>query len=191
MRKSAVLLISTLMFTAMPAVAMKISGVDIPDSLKPVNSDITLLLNGAGIREKFFMDIYIGALYLPERSDNAAAILSSMESASVLMHFLYKTVSKEKITSGWNQGLESNLSATEMQALRPALEKFNQLFLTVHAGDAIRIDYVPGNGTVVRINNEWRGKVADDTFFPALLKVWLGDQPVSKSLKNAMLGGAQ
>jgi hypothetical protein len=191
MRKAAMYLLSILIFTTVPAHAIKISDVEIPDTLKPFNSDVTLQLNGAGIREKFFMDIYIGALYLPEKSASAAAILSSPEPASVLMHFLYKTVSKEKITAGWMEGLEANLSPAEMQRLQPALEQFNQLFLTVHAGDAIRIDYQPGSGTEVRINNEWRGKVAGDAFFPALLKVWLGEHPVSDSLKNAMLGGEQ
>ena len=190
MRIASICLFSTLVFTATPARAIMISDVEIPDTLTPVNSNVTLQLNGAGIREKFFMDIYIGALYLPEKSASAAAILSSPEPASVLMHFLYKTVSKEKITAGWTEGLEANHSPAEMQRLQPMLEQFNHLFLTVHAGDAIRIDYLPGNGTEVRINNEWRGKIAGDTFFPALLRVWLGEHPVSESLKNAMLGVA-
>jgi hypothetical protein len=188
MRNAAIYVFTILIFTATPARAIRISDVEIPDMLTPVNSAVTLQLNGAGIREKLFMDIYIGALYLPEKSASAAAILSSPEPASVLMHFLYKTVSKEKITAGWTEGLEANHSPAEMQLLQPKLEQFNQLFLTVHAGDVIRIDYLPGNGTEVRINNEWRGKVAGDAFFPALLKVWLGEHPVSISLKNAMLG---
>jgi hypothetical protein len=189
MRIAATYLLSILIFTTAPALAIRISDVEIPDTLRPVNSNTTLQLNGAGIREKFFMDIYIGALYLPKKSTSAREILSSPEPASVLMHFLYKTVSKGKITTGWTEGLEANHTPAEMRMLRPILEQFNQLFLTVHAGDAIRIDYLPDSGTEVRINNVWRGKVAGDAFFPALLKVWLGEHPVSESLKDAMLGG--
>ena len=191
MKNAAKHLFSILVFTTAPVHAIEIADVEIPDTLAPVNRDVTLQLNGAGIREKFFVDIYIGALYLPGKSTSAAAILSGAEPASVLMHFLYGTVSKEKITSGWTEGLEANHSPAEMRKLQPALEQFNQLFLTVHAGDEIRIDYFPGEGTEVRINNEWRGKVAGDAFFHALLMIWLGEHPVSESLKNAMLGGAQ
>ena len=45
-----------------------------------------------------------------------------------------------------------------------------------------------GTGTAVRINDELRGTVAGNAFYRALLKVWLGDKPVSKPLKKAMLG---
>ena len=191
MNKAAMYLFLILICATAPARAIKISDVEIPDTLTPVNSDITLQLNGAGIREKFFMDIYIGALYLPEKSTSAAAILSSEKPASVLMHFLYSTVSKEKITAGWTEGLEANHSPEEMRKLQPALDQFNQLFLTMHSGDEIHIDHLPGKGTEVRINNEWRGKVDGDALFPALLKIWLGEHPVSESLKDAMLGGEQ
>ena len=182
------LLLSVLVVTSMPAAAYRVADVDIPDSIQLVDSDTMLVLNGAGIREKFFMDIYIGALYLPAKTPDAATILSDTEPASVLMHFLYSEVSKSKITDGWNEGMQANTTATEMEALRPGLDKFNDLFLTVHEGDVIRIDYLPGNGTVVRINGEWRGTVAGETFFRTLLRTWLGSSPVSKKLKAGMLG---
>jgi hypothetical protein len=41
----------------------------------------------------------------------------------------------------------------------------------------------------VRLNGEWRGSVEGNDFFRALLKVWLGPDPASKSLKQDMLGG--
>jgi hypothetical protein len=40
----------------------------------------------------------------------------------------------------------------------------------------------------VRINAELQGTVPGNDFFRALLKIWLGDRPVSKSLKQGMLG---
>jgi long-chain acyl-CoA synthetase len=38
------------------------------------------------------------------------------------------------------------------------------------------------------LNSEARGKVANAAFARALLKVWLGDNPVDASLKKALLG---
>jgi hypothetical protein len=188
MKNTACMLLTVLILASTPAAAYRIADVDIPDSVQLANNDTKLVLNGAGLREKFFMDIYIGALYLPVKTPDADAILGAAGPTSILMHFLYKEVSKNKITDGWNDGLEANTSPAEMDALRPDLEKFNGLFLTVHKGDVIRIDYQPGTGTEVRINGEWRGTVEGETFFRALLKVWLGSSPVSKALKAGMLG---
>lgn len=181
------LLICTIWIHA-PAIARNVGDVAIPDTLTLPNSTHELLLNGAGIRKKFFMDIYVGALYLPARTADASAVLADSGAASVLMHFVYKEVGKDKIVAGWEDGLKDNTSPEEYQALAERLEKFNALFRTVHKGDSIRIDFNPAVGTEVRINNEWRGAVEGNDFFRALLRIWLGEHPVSDSLKDGMLG---
>jgi len=183
------LLLLSLLCTSLPASALGLEGVDIPDTLTLPGSDQKLILNGAAIRKKFFLNIYIGALYLPARTTDASAILTDTGAASVLMHFLYKEVGKDKITDGWNDGLRENITTEEFQALAKRLEQFNSLFRTVRKGDEIRIDYNPVSGTAVRINDEWRGSVEGNDFFRALLKIWLGGHPVSSALKNGMLGG--
>ena len=188
MHKPAIILLFCLFIINTPVAAKEIEGVVIPDTLAAANSDSSLVLNGAGIREKFFLDIYIGALYLPARTPDASAILSDTGPASILMHILYGEVSKQKITAGWTDGLEANLSDQEMQALKPQLEKFNSLFQDLHKGDQIRIDYIPGTGTEVRINKELRGAVEGNDFYRSLLKIWIGSHPVTKSLKREMLG---
>ena len=68
------------------------------------------------------------------------------------------------------------------------LAMFNRLFRTVRKGDVIRIDYLPDSGTEVRINGEWRGAVEGNDFFRAILSIWLGDKPVTESLRKGMLG---
>jgi len=145
-------------------------------------------LNGAGIREKFFLNIYIGALYLEQTMHEPGAILADTGYASILMHFTYHEVSNEKITDGWTDGLKANLTAQRMQDIKPRLDRFNSLFRTVVKGDVIRIDYLPGTGTQVRINNELRGSVEGNDFFRDLLRIWLGAHPVSKTLKHDLLG---
>ena len=99
MLKPAIILLFCLFIINAPVAAKEIEGVAIPDTLAFANSDSSLVLNGAGIREKFFLDIYIGALYLPARTPDASAILSDTGPASVLMHILYGEVSKQKITN--------------------------------------------------------------------------------------------
>jgi hypothetical protein len=188
MTRVTAIIFTCLALASQPLQALTIDDVDIPDSVTLPGNGTRLVLNGAGVREKFFMDIYIGALYLEHRTQDPAAILADTGHAGVLMHFTYSEVGREKIIAGWVDGLEANLTKERMQAIRPRLEKFNGLFRSVVKGDVIRIDYVPDSGTQVRINGEWRGSVAGNDFFRDLLRIWLGTSPVSKSLKHDMLG---
>lgn len=188
MFKTVAVLLFSLVTGVSTASAAGSSDTRIPGVVRLANTDTELLLNGSGIRKKFFMDIYIGALYLPATTGDVQAILSDTGPASVRMHFLYQEVGKQKIVDGWHDGLSDNLSAADYAALQPQLEQFNSLFRTVHRDDVISIDYSPDTGTEVRINNERRGSVAGNEFFRALLRVWLGSRPVSKALKQDMLG---
>ncbi len=56
-------------------------------------------------------------------------------------------------------------------------------------GDVIALDWLPGSGTRVLLNGETKGTpIAGEDFYRALLRIWLGDDPVSGSLKKALLG---
>ena len=188
MNKKSFILLLCLSLTGFTVTALEMGGVNIPDTLSLPNSGPTLVLNGAGIREKFFMDIYIGALYLETKTSSEKEILNGTGAASILMHFLHSEVSKDKITDGWINGLERNVPPEKMQPLEARLAMFNKLFRTVRKGDEIRIDYLPESGTQVRISGEWRGTVEGNDFFRALLSIWLGEKPVTKSLRSGMLG---
>jgi hypothetical protein len=49
---------------------------------------------------------------------------------------------------------------------------------------------VPGVGTRVGIDGKERGKpIAGEDFHLALLRIWLGENPVDRDLKRALLGG--
>jgi hypothetical protein len=54
----------------------------------------------------------------------------------------------------------------------------------------ITLDYIPESGTRVTLNGEPKGEaIAGDDFYRALLRIWLGENPVDSSLKKALLGG--
>lgn len=188
MRKLSILFAISVLTVSQAAVGKEVGGIDIAESITPQGSGSELVLNGAGIRKKFFMDIYVGALYLPARTSSAEAIISDTGAAGVDMHIVYKEIDRQKLTDGWEDGFRLNLTADQLAALRPKLDSFNALFTAVRKGDVIRIAYIPGTGTEVRINDVMRGAVEGNDFFRALLKVWLGDRPVSKSLRQEMLG---
>ncbi len=179
------LLMATL---ALPASAREVAGVELPETLTLHTDDTPLVLNGAGIRRKFFFRIYVGALYLPRKVETAEAVLALPGPKRVRMHFLYEEVSRDKLANGWEEGFEANQDGATLAKLRPRLERFNALFPDVKRGDVIDLDYLPGRGTEVWINDSLAGRIAGEDFYRALLMVWLGAQPADDDLRAAMLG---
>lgn len=174
------------LLTLTQVVATELAGIKLDDLITIANTKLSL--NGAGIRSKFIFDIYVGGLYLQQPAKTTKAILSANGPKRVRMVFLYDEVSKEKLTNGWSEGFENNLSEAELSRLKSKITAFNGLFETVHKGDIIDLDYIPEKGTFVYYNSKPRGSIEGRAFNTALLKIWLGDEPADEALKEAMLG---
>lgn len=168
--------------------AIEIADTEITPQASIADLKKPLLLNGAGIRYKFFFKVYIGALYLAQKQSGPKAILESDGPNRVLMHFIYDEVSQEKLVNAWQEGFENNTEKAKMEGLKDRLAKFNMFFTTVHAGDVVLLDYVPGKGTTVNVKGVEKGVIKGADFNRALLAVWLGEEPVTEDLKEAMLG---
>lgn len=147
-----------------------------------------LQLNGVGMRTKFVFDVYIGALYTEAAATTRDDVQAQKGPKRVLMHFVYDEVEAEKLVNGWTEGFEENQTEEQFKVLNDRLNKFNAMFVTVHAGDVVLLDYVPGTGTVVKIRGEKKGVIEGADFYSALLDVWLGEEPADGDLKDAMLG---
>lgn len=178
---------------ALPAAqALELAGVTMPEAVKTHADGIELKLNGAGIRQRFFMDIYVGALYLPQPARDTAAVLDQRGAKRMSLHFVYKEIDAETLVAAWNEGFEKNLPPEQFRALRPRIANFNGLFPTLRKGDHVDIDILPraekGATTQVWINGTLRGKVGGGDFARALLQIWLGQHPVDADLKQALLG---
>ena len=166
--------------------SVEIEGVNIPKVIKLDNEFLTL--NGAGIRTKFFFNIYIGSLYLKDKESNIDEILSDTQAKRISLHFLYKEVSKEKLTNGWIDGFKNNNNEIIFKSLKERLNKFNSYFDTTHKGDIVILDFLSNKKTRITINTKDKGEIMGNDFQVALLKVWFGDDPADYNLKEAMLG---
>ncbi len=173
---------------ALPVQAREVAGVEVPESVTLHNDDTPLVLNGAGVRRKFFFKIYVGALYLPQKVHSAEAVFAQTGPKRVRMHFLYDEVPRAKLVKAWEEGFAANQDAATLARLRERLDRFNALFPDVKRGDVIDLDYVPERGTEVWINNSLAGSIEGADFQRALLAVWLGAEPADAALRDAMLG---
>jgi hypothetical protein len=151
--------------------AAELSGIFIDDEIKMPGGQ-TLLLNGAGLREKFWVDVYVGSLYLPSKSSDVAEILSRHGPWRVQLDFVYKEVDREKLITAWREGFEKNQSAETLQQLQPRIEQFYQYFdSNVVAKEQYAFDYIPDQGVRITRNDKVLGMIAGKDFKNALLEI--------------------
>jgi len=167
------------------AYAGEMEGVTFPDKIAVGTANLTL--NGLGIRTKMFFKIYIGALYLPAKESDPAKILATDGPKQLVMHFLYKEVSKEKLVEGWDDGFKNN-SGDKVAALKDQIAKFDGFWSEMKKGDVAVMTYVPGQGTKVEIKGQEMGVIEGKEFAQALFAIWIGPKPPTEDLKKGLLG---
>jgi hypothetical protein len=155
-------------------------------------SGAALQLNGAGLRTRVFFKVYVAALYVPQKSDNAATLLAQKGPRRIQISML-RNVDADTFSGALNEGLRNNLSEAQLAGFKPQIEALGAVFQSVgeaRKGDTILIDYVPEAGTRIVVNGQARGNaIAGEDFYAALLRVWLGDKPVDADLRKGLLGG--
>lgn len=177
-----------LLVAACNAHALEIYGAKIAETAEVDGTP--LLLNGAGTRVKYFIKVYVTALYLHAKKTDAAGILADTKAKRVNLIFLREADADQFITA-MDEGLNDNNSPAALAALSTQLNTFRQMIINsgeVNPGDVVTLDYLPKSGTQVLLNGKSLGVVAGDQLYTALLKIWLGENPVDTRLKKALLG---
>lgn len=150
-----------------------------------VKGDV-LTYNGAGLRQKYGFDLYVGALYLPNQSSDANKVINSDEIQSINIKIISNKVTRDKFNETVSEGFSkaSHGKATEEQR-----KLFKSFFSDeIKNKDDILLIYKPGKGVAVMINGKYKGVVGNLEFKKALWSIWLGTNPADEKLKKKMLG---
>ena len=161
-----------------------LAGVTFPD--KHVVDQQTLNLNGLGLREKFWVDIYVAALYLPFQSKNPNKVIKSDVPKRLDIEFIYSKVPKQKMLDTFEQNLKDN-----PQISPPAQEKMRSCykwFQNFTTGDTVSFIYEPKQGTTFIVNGSPKATIPGIDFMEAVFTIYLGPKPASVPLRQALLG---
>jgi len=169
------------------ASAVEIAGVKVADQLKL--GETTLELNGAGVRSKWFFDLYVGSLYLPEKTEDASAILAKDEIQIIQLAIISDMITSEKMQAATREGFDNSLGGNT-EPLQTEIDQFLTFFAEpIQDGDKFVIAYFPGTGIDVMKNNKTVGSIASGVDFKqAVFGIWLSSKPAQKDLKKSMLG---
>lgn len=178
---------------SLPARAsVDVSGYKFEDTAKVAGKD--LKLNGAGMRTKLIIKVYAAGLYLPEKK-TATADIMKLEGPRRVTLQMARDISSEDFGKAFMDGLNENVDKAEKQKIVAQIGKMGELFASVDGlkkGDVLHLDWIPGTGTQAELNGKKLGEpIPDINFYNAILRIWLGDKPVDRSLKPALLGEAK
>lgn len=183
MRK--LILAAALTVVTVTASAATVAGVNIADTADV--SGHKLVLNGAALRKKLFIKVYVGALYLHAKQSNAAAVLADDAPRRQVMHFLYD-VNKGKMAEAWEEGLEDNTPKASPE-VKTAFKSLSAWMEDMKEGQTIVLTYVPGTGTTVEVNGKNKGTLAGKAVADAILSTWIGPKPgPGADFKKGVLG---
>ena len=171
--------------------AAEVAGVKLADKVRIDAAGPDLVLNGAGVRTRFVVKVYVAGLYLAERKAAAAdaIALGGPKRVSITM---MRDVGAQQFNDALVEGFRANNSAADVATLKGPLDELSAIMSALgeaKKGSVIALDFVPGSGTRVLVNGATQGKpIAGDEFYRALLRIWLGDRPVDGDLKKGLLG---
>jgi len=186
--------IATLVLAALlplAAVAAEVGGVKLDDKARIDAGGPELVLNGAGIRTRFVVKVYVAGLYLAEKKAAAADAIALAGPKRVSITML-RDVGAQQFNEALVDGFRANNTAADVERLKGALDELSAIMNALgeaKKGSVIALDFVPGTGTRVQVDGAPKGKpIAGEDFYRGLLRIWLGEKPVDADLKKGMLG---
>ena len=178
--------IPVLLFLVSTGHAKMMAGIELPQVMETPQT--ALLLNGAGIRTKFFLDLYVGGLYLKQKNSQAQKIIEADEPMAIKLHIVSSMITSEKMENATREGFEK-ATKENTKPIQLQIEEFIAVFKEeIKENDIYDLVYLPGKGVEVSKNGKLYTTIEGLPFKQALFGIWLGEEPAQQSLKKAMLG---
>jgi hypothetical protein len=141
--------------------------------------DLDWSLSGADHFRFRLFSVFTGALYTT-LSDPGARRLT----------FTYtRNLGADTLVEQGMRVLRGAESAEDIEARQVLIDQVNHAYQNVAKGDRYTFTIIPGRGTWLHLNDKEILFLQDADFGLWYLNIWLGDQPMSAPLRNALLEG--
>lgn len=179
-----------LVMLPLPSMALTIDGYEIPQIIPATSKHAELKLNGASMRILYgVVDTYIGKLYVENPVTDAAAIIAADEYKRMVFQVALKRVSGRRMATALYEALQLNTTREEASRLESRILQIVEMFdVRLRKGEVGYIEWVPGMGSRVVVAGEEKGIIPGKDLNDAILRIWIGDNPVGETFKRQVLG---
>lgn len=172
------------------AAALELGGSRLDDTATVAGT--ALQLNGAGVGTRAWFKVYVVGLYLSERKRTTTDVLATPGPRRLTL-LLLRDIAADDVGEVITAVLGTSTDAQEKTRLAAQATQLNLALAALSSGlkktDRLTLDWVPGTGTVITLNQRsLTVPIQDIGFYNALLRIWLGDHPADPALKTRLLG---
>jgi len=150
-----------------------------------------LQLNGAGVRYRAIFKVYELALYTTKKVTTSAELLA-LPGPKRLQFTALRELPGTDLGRLFLKGMAENATNDQVQRHTLASTRLIEVFSgrsKMLPGETFAMEFVPGKGTTFYILGKPQGDpVGDDEFFAMVLKIWFGESPADRLLRDALLG---
>ena len=145
-----------------------------------------LQLNGVGLKEVFFVDIFLAAFYLENPTSNPKAILASDEIKVGVVHAL-RNIGKN-LVAGFFDNSFYNLCEDQCAELEPFHEQFVGYLRDLKRGERVYL-YRYSDRLEIQINLvESLGPIWSPEYGYLVERMFYGNSPIDQDVKDGILG---
>ena len=130
-------------------------------------------------------DVYAAALYAPANLSAKQAWDQQKDLRLALYYF--RDIDRSDVIKAATTALERQQTAATLARLKPELDQLHARFRDIRSGDRYALDFRPGRGLNLEINDQVVFSSRNDELARAYLGIWLGPKGLSDSLRNTLL----
>ncbi len=155
-------------------------------------NDTPLVLNGTGLREKYFMgiDIYRAGLYLKKPSRDARRIIMADDPMALRLKIVTGLIDAEKFQEATLTGFKESTNGN-IDPFRDEIKLLLQAFADeIDNGDIFDLYYVKDAGVKIIKNGQLKVVIPGLPFKQAFFGIWLGNMSEKRlqNLRDQLLG---
>lgn len=157
-------------------------------------SGTSLVLNGKGIRFRAVFKVYDMALYTTRQVSTPDELLA-LPGPKKLQFTALRELPGTDLGRLFLRGMGDNVPHERLNRHTVASTRLIEIFSgkpKLMPGDTFAMEFAPGKGTTFFIQGVAQGApVGDDDFFNCVLRIWFGDKPADRLLREALLDGGR
>jgi len=177
------MLVTALLLSFSVSADQEVAGVLVPNDIAMEGAKLNF--QGAGVRSKYFIDLYVGSLFTIKTETN---VVKSKEISAIRLNIISGLITSEKMVSAINEGFAVATDG-DTQAIAKEIAGFISVFSeTIVKGDQFTLVSMPAEGLNTYKNGALLSTIDNDVFREAVLSIWLGESPADDDLKESMLG---
>ncbi len=186
LKQLSLLLILTSLTVGSIKAQITVEGITFDKNYSYKNNNLTL--NGAGLREKLWIDLYVAGLYVENVDLHKNNIADLNKPMAINIEIVSSLITGEKMADAILEGFEKSTNSNTAP-IQKEVDAFLNVFKSnpFTKGDKCKLIYTPEDGVQILINDKYTKTIKGFEFKKALFNIWLGKNSVDDDLKKSLL----